>query len=473
MSLKRVGSITSDKSLYFNGESGDWEIRKLKNIGTQYQDSNNSYDVIYANGSFKAGFDSSTLTDTQINVAETKLKGLLPHNYKVSPKNIETSTPQTNVLETEADGTMTMTVIGEREDDSNWWEPNTTDIQFGLADDILKSFGLMKYPIDAQYANSQDHIKITQRKYNPPKRDIFSGDSNPWETLKNGIERGNPAGEIINIVKLPMPNNLADSNGVSWGADSMNALTAAAAGAVTNTVNTESIGNLLNALKTPLNTLGDAGNAVKGAIKNREKIISDITTQLTNASNNPNMNTAANAMLGSAALNMLNFNVSAESILARGKGIIPNSNLELLLRAPTLRKFGFAWKLSPRSRDEATIVNQIVRSFKQGMAVKKQNNVSGSASYFLGTPNIFDVQFQSSYGEEIDGVMRIKTCACTSAAVSYAPDGQWSAYEEGQPTSITLNLSFEELEPLYDTDYNDFIPTTSGLRPVSNSSVGY
>ena len=82
---------------------------------------------------------------------------------------------------------------------------------------------------------------------------------------------------------------------------------------------------------------------------------------------NPNMINAGTASLGSSVLNMLGQNMSAESILARGQGVIPNSNLELLFNSPALRKFSFTWRMSPRSREEAMLVNKIIRSFKQGM----------------------------------------------------------------------------------------------------------
>ena len=49
--------------------------------------------------------------------------------------------------------------------------------------------------------------------------------------------------------------------------------------------------------------------------------------------------------------------------------------------------------------------------------------------------------------------MRIKTCACTGAAVNYTPQGMWNAYEKGQPVAITLTLRFNELEPVFDTNY--------------------
>ena len=151
--------------------------------------------------------------------------------------------------------------------------------------------------------------------------------------------------------------------------------------------------------------------------------------------------------------------MSPEAILARGAGVIPNSNLQLLFNAPALRAFRFDWKMSPRSREEAIRINNIIRFFNQGMAAKKMMNDAGR-SYFLGTPNVFDITFKTSKtNQEItntnNSVLRIKTCACVGAAVNYTPEGMWNAYEKGQPTSCVLSLQFKELEPLYNTDYDE------------------
>ena len=177
---------------------------------------------------------------------------------------------------------------------------------------------------------------------------------------------------------------------------------------------------------------------------------------------------------------MAGFDVSAESILARGQGIIPNNNMELLFNAPALREFQFNWKMSPRSESEARQVNKIIKFFKAGMAVKKNSNVgsgSGGASYFLGTPNIFDVQFLTTGNEQIDGLMRIKECACTGCAINYTPEGNWAAYEEGQPVSVIMTLKFSELEPIYDIDYLENKPSQykkdNQIDDLPENAVGY
>ena len=53
--------------------------------------------------------------------------------------------------------------------------------------------------------------------------------------------------------------------------------------------------------------------------------------------------------------------------------------------------------MTPRSREEASRVRNIIRFFKQGMAPKKGiSSSTGGASYFLGTPNVFDIKFKTT-----------------------------------------------------------------------------
>jgi hypothetical protein len=145
--------------------------------------------------------------------------------------------------------------------------------------------------------------------------------------------------------------------------------------------------------------------------------------------------------------------------------------------------------MSPRSEKEAKVINKIIRFFKQGMAAKKQDKRSGNqeygtagaTSYFLGTPNVFQLQYKTTGGNPIKGVNRIKTCALVGFSMNYTADGTWAAYDDGQPVSVIMNMSFKELEPIYDTDYQTDIfdgrnadkNPLGDLYPISPDEVGY
>ena len=372
--------------------------------------------------------------------------------------------------------------------------------EFGRVDAILTKLSLrgLKYPIDADYGNTQDYIQINQFTFRPPSKGIFFPDDNKTNAsdvaniLKEGVPTGTPKEKALGEVKLPMPNSLADSNNVSWGPDQLNALTAAFAQGAIGVG-----GDFIKGLNTFLDNNKDVnnpfvlgGNAISAVTSGTTDLVgrglNNVREAIPDVISNQNINTLARGVLGSQILSFLQFQVSPEALLARGQGIIPNNNLALLFNSPTLREFTFAWKMSPRSKEEAIRVNNILRFFKQGMAPKKQSNSTGGGrSFFLGTPNVFDIHFKTTKRkanffnsiDRNDSVLRIKTCACTGAAVSYTPEGMWNAYEDGQPVAITLTLRFAELEPIFDTDYDEndlnFSPNRKDLLPVPIDAVGY
>ena len=381
---------------------------------------------------------------------------------------------------------------------------STTEIKklkFGKVDKIIKRLSLrnLVYPIDADFGNTQDYMQINQFTYRAPNQDLFFGTRGDKEKTKNdfndlilkGVPMGTPREDFLGLVKLPMPNSLADSNNVSWGADQLNALTAAVSSAVfgKGQESIKAFTDLLGSEKfKEAGFFGKAGQGigttidlVRTALRDGKEGGRNILEEL--GQGGTNINLLGQAVAGSALLNILQFGISPESILARGQGVVPNNNLALLFNSPTLREFTFSWKMSPRSREEATRIRNIIRFFKQGMAPKKGfGTATGAASYFLGTPNVFDIVFKTTrdkYGilNENDSVLRIKTCACTGTAVNYTPDGMWNAYEQGQPVSVTLSLRFAELEPIFDTDYDEnefnYSENRPDLRPVPIDAIGY
>jgi len=489
-----VGELNAD-----NGETYGVYADYLQNHN-EIQDS--SGNVIYQDfsqfqeGQFPDGVDPSTLSSDDIVRIQSTM------GQAVATQNIKDPTDGTGIYDVgdprdlnpnikyDADGIP----IGRQDSSINNGLP---ELKFGAVDHILQRLSLrnLTYPLDADYGNTQDYMMISQFTYKPPNKNLIfptgtkPGFKNAVDSFVNGVPQGTPKEKAIGLVKLPMPNTLEDSNNVSWGEDKLNALTAAATSAAMGVA-----GETLPGIIDFFTTMGqrDMGENFNEALRKIQSGIGKMGGDIGNAASglqmNENIKLLGKSLVGSTLLNILQFQVSPETILSRGAGVVPNNNLALLFNSPTLREFKFSWKMSPRSKEEAIRVNNILRFFKQGMAPKKgitSNSRSGGGSYFLGTPNIFDLSFKTartknSFWEILDrndSVMRIKTCACTGAAVNYTPEGMWNAYEKGQPVAITLTLRFNELEPIFDTDYDDnyfnYDPQRTDLLPVPMDAVGY
>jgi len=320
------------------------------------------------------------------------------------------------------------------------------------------------YPSENTYGrrNGQDYMCITQYTYKPPRKEqiFFDRTKGTPANLLKGNQRLSPLKKSLGQVRLPMPNKLSDSNQVSWGSDVMNNLSAMMT--ATTMANPRFTGGaaLIGSI------LGAGDIATLGAILSKSGIDLDGLSGANKAQ--------VSAALGSKILSKAGIEIAPETILARGFGVIPNSNMELLFNAPTLREFQFSWRMSPRSNKEAKEIRRIIRFFKQGMAAKKLTGQAGDASVFLGTPNIFKLQYKTVNNEIIKGVNRIKPCAIVGTNVDYSPEGNWSAYDEGQPSSIILSIQAKELEPIYDTDYQKNV--TDGrddLYSIRDNEVGY
>lgn len=331
--------------------------------------------------------------------------------------------------------------------------------------------GLLVYPLDL-LETRQDILQINQYRYKSPSGDAFlNGDVQ--DILLNGLQRNSAVLQGGDkIVILPMPNDVKDSNSVSWGPDSINNLSAAI---VANIVN-DPVG-----AAAKIGT-GKLAQAFTGFDATQLIGLLDLARNAggTNALQNQAVVTQLKTVLTSYASKQFGFEVPPETILARGLGIVPNSNLELLFNSPTLRDFNFGYKLTPRSEQEAKNVRRIIRFFKQGMAARKlfPGAGAGAGSVFLGTPNIFKLTYKSN-GGSIKGVNKIKLCALTGFSVNYTPESQWASYVDetapGQPISVTMGMSFSELEPIFDTDYQERIANglTPDLDPIGPEDVGY
>ena len=229
-------------------------------------------------------------------------------------------------------------------------------------------------------------------------------------------------------VELPIPQEVSDSNTVTWGEDKMNIFQLAGITAASQFQK-------------------DAGQSFQQALDFMQKGISfkgfDEGTQ----------NAIRNAISG-AAINQLGGNVSLSSIISRTTGQVLNSNLELLFGGVNLRSFPFSITFTPRYYEEMMEVKQIIRQLKSSMNAKGKTMSAGSASgAFLKSPDVFSLRYLHN-GQDHPFLNQFKMCALTGMSVNYTNAGTYASYGDGSPVSIRLNMTFKELNPIYSEDYD-------------------
>ena len=350
--------------------------------------------------------------------------------------------------------------------------------QFGVGNESRLFSSAMKYPLDLKI-QSQDILVISAYEYVAPNREsLLNG--NMASIIQKGLFRGadrlqNPVGTVF----FPMPNGVAEAKEVGWGPDNLNTLNASVLNDVMKTTEKYATAAGLGAgvggglagflTKSPSAALsGAAGGAQLGLQATA------FGQALAAATGSPD----ALGLLSAAGLEkittMAQFGVPAETILSRTAGVVTNENLELLFSGPQLRSFSVSYRLTARSEREAREIRRIIRFFKQTMAPRKRSGAAGQQSVFLGTPNVYKLNFQTAGGADIKGVSRFKTCALTNFQTDYTPDGQWMAFDEGQPVSTRITMAFTELEPIYDTDYQTNIYSSrTDLAQIRDDEIGY
>jgi len=297
------------------------------------------------------------------------------------------------------------------------------------------------YPRDLE-SNKQDRIKFTMKSFGSKR--IATDRVFQQEFSQRQYRR------INGSATLPINPNIQSRNGVGWQGGKLNAVDSRMAGislALMEQRSWEGAGSLLGGI------MGQVGKEL--------------------GNQNDDLTEALKVYLAQQA-------VGAQGLLSRTTGAIVNPNLELLLQAPELRSFDFTFLLSPRDRAEADQARKIIRFFKQGMSVK-----SSASNVFLKAPNVFDIRYQTYDDEGVligdhPSINRIKTSALTNCQVDYTPDGSYMTYSDEwrTMTQYRLRLSFTELHPVYEDDYNNANNRDGGedgtwQRQLTTNEIGY
>ena len=264
------------------------------------------------------------------------------------------------------------------------------------------------YPMALKANRDQDKLSISVLEYKP--RPIGEGSQSGL-----GIgEREGYTSRVLGSVFLPVPGSVLDSNNVSWDADSMDPVKLLASQAFFKNVQEGGVDGLVDSLGNVAKSVGENSGDVK---------------------------TAVGAALAKAA--------TGGNILTRATGAVINPNMELLFKGPQLRTFGLTWKMSPRDYEESQMIKNIIRMFKQSMAVKRSKS-----QLFLKSPNTYKLEYLTAGGRDHSFLPKIKECALTGCNINYTPDGNYQTYEDSSMVAYEMTLNFNELEPIYHDDYS-------------------
>ena len=310
---------------------------------------------------------------------------------------------------------------------------------------------ILKYPIDMDLT-IQDHLAITSAKYRPGGLPGIGGTQFGSTQTSQFLRTRNE--ELGKTILLPMPNEIADQNSVSWGSGEFGGI----AGSLFGPTADRLLGGQLRDDEKKQEG-EDIVNKLKNFAGETGQYFKDLTSAATGIADQQFIR--RRFLLGAAAkaASFVNVNVDVGAVVQRVGGVVENPNLELLFNGPGLRTFSFQIRFTPRNKSESIIVRKIIREFKQTMAVRRGQiegyTNAGGSNLLLGTPDVYRIQYRrgTENQEEIKGLNKFKTCALTDFSVNYT-QGRWAAYAaDSQPVSTLITMSFAELAPIYRDDY--------------------
>lgn len=281
--------------------------------------------------------------------------------------------------------------------------------------------------INGREVEGQDRIHFTLQTY-AKKLDSLIGPKKgseefPFPSTKERTKEDDQferakiriGGSMIGDVFLPIQDKIQDTNAVTWGDGTLNDLQRRIANLSYNMMsdNNVQVDESLNAMTSLIKDSSAGGVGDLGRLYLAEQII------------------------------------GVQGLFSRATGKVLNPNLELLFSTPTLRPFTFNFKLSPRDKEEGEEVKKIIRFFKQGMAPRIQEN-----NLFLNAPYVFAIKYMMGNRKEHEGIGKIKRCALQNCTVDYTPNNTYMTYQDGTMVSYNINMTFQEILPIYDIDYD-------------------
>lgn len=220
-----------------------------------------------------------------------------------------------------------------------------------------------------------------------------------------GGDFSKPRKRLLTAIALHIPNNIAINYGVNYGE---------ADGALTDLV-MRGIDTGAAGLEALITSPGGAGKEVF---------------------NNIGKSGIGGGLQGQA-LNVLG---DTGKIIGKLAGVASNPKKEQIFEGVPFRSFSYTYDFYPRSEEESENVKRILDELKYHM----HPNFKDDAGFLFEYPAEFDIFFMHK-GQENKFIHKHRSAVLESMSVNYAPNGQFSSFPNGSPTSYQATLNFKEV----------------------------
>lgn len=220
-------------------------------------------------------------------------------------------------------------------------------------------------------------------------------------------------------IYLPMPENLVYNEPVDW------------------------TGTELGAMKT-LGDMATGGEAGKGALGGAA--LSQAGNVLAGGTGAIVSKLLGGGLLGGAVLGGLGGGAALQGVIESKLRIKSNPFKEQTFQGVGFRPFEFSFVFNARSQSEVLTIKDIINTFRK----YSKPSLDSPDSAIFRYPGEFIIEFKTLDHEigtwyDNEYLPRLKHCICKSVNTNFTTAG-WKSFEEGAPTTITLQLGFEEID---------------------------
>jgi len=110
----------------------------------------------------------------------------------------------------------------------------------------------------------------------------------------------------------------------------------------------------------------------------------------------------------------------------------------ILFKSPGIRQFGFNFSFIPSDENEVNAIPEIIKFFR---SASYPSTVGGNIQFEF--PLAFNIKFVNS-----NGIIKIPEVVCIGTNITYNPNSMSYFKMNNFPVEVTLQLSFQELQPI-------------------------